>query len=191
MLAARGAPGTAARIRIIAIRQPDKPKPTPPLHRLVHRDRVTVDEDGNGVQSARFATTVAGKNVRYALLIENGCASSDPARPCPAPVTGLTVTLNEDVVFQNDDAFTKARSEITLNPAGTQLNSLVLAARGAPGTAARIRIIAIRQPDKPKPTPPLHRLVHRDRVAVDEDGNGVQSARFATTVAGKTSATRC
>ena len=87
-----------------------------------------------------------GKNVRYALLIENGCASSDPARPCPPPVTGLTVTLNEDVVFQNDDAFTKARSEITLNPAGTQLNSLVLAAKGAPGSAARIRIIAIRQP---------------------------------------------
>ena len=163
----------------------DKPRPTPPLHRLVHRDRVTVEEDGNGVQAARFATTVAGKDVRYALLIENGCASSDPARPCPAPVRGLTVTLNDDVVFQNDDAFTKARSEITLNPAGTQLNSLVLAARGAPGSAARVRIIAIGQPDKPRPTPPLHRLVHRDRVAVEEDGNGVQAARFATTVAGK------
>ena len=96
------------------------------------------------MRSARFATTLAGNDVRYALLIENGCATSDPARTCPAPVTGLTVTLNEDVVFQNDDAFSKARSEITLNPAGTQLNSLVLAARGAPDSAARVRILAIR-----------------------------------------------
>ena len=122
----------------------DKPRPTPPLHRLLHRDRVTSRRTETACRRPASRPPLLGTNVRYALLIENGCASSEPARPCPPPVTGLTVTVNDDVVFQNDDAFTKARSEITLNPAGTQLNSLVLAARGAPGTAARVRIIAIR-----------------------------------------------
>src|SRR5262245_35118135 len=68
-------------------------KPRPAVLGVVHRDRVVVGEDGNGVQSARFAT-VGGPDVRYLLLIENGCAGTDPtgsARPCPAPVTGLTV----------------------------------------------------------------------------------------------------
>jgi len=48
---------------------------------------------------------VAGSDVRYVLLIENGCSGiqSDSVRPCPAPVRDLTVTLNNDVVFQNDE----------------------------------------------------------------------------------------
>ncbi len=42
-----------------------------------------VGEDGNGVRAARFATTVAGSDVRYVLLIENGCAGhrSRPTMP--------------------------------------------------------------------------------------------------------------
>ena len=53
---------------------------------LLYRGAVAVGADGNGVRAARFATTVAGRGVRYVLLIENGCAGIDPARPCPAPV---------------------------------------------------------------------------------------------------------
>jgi hypothetical protein len=110
----------------------------------LYRGAVTVGADGNGVRADRFATTVAGRDVRYVLLIENGCAGTDPARRCPAPVRGLTVTLNDDVVFQNDDEFSKARLQIPLNPVETDLNSLVLAARGAPGSGARVRILALR-----------------------------------------------
>jgi hypothetical protein len=142
VLAARGAPGSAARVRILAFRQPDKPKPA--VLGLLYRGAVEVEEDGNGVLADRFPTSVAGRNVRYVLLIENGCAATDPARRCPAPVGGLIVTLNEDVVFQNDDEFRKARLQIPLNPVETELNSLVLAARGAPGSAARVRILAFR-----------------------------------------------
>jgi hypothetical protein len=149
---------------------------------VVHRDRVGVGEDGNGVQSARFATPA----LRYVLLIENGCANTDPTdptRPCPAPVRGLTVTLNNDIVFENDDEFRKARREVALNPAEADANTLVLAARGDPRSGARVRILAL--PDKPKPKPPVLGVVHRDRVAVGKDGNGVQSARFATPAGGR------
>ena len=104
---------------------------------------VEVGADGNGVRAARFATTLAGRDVRYVLLIENGCAATDPARGCPAPVRDLTITLNDDVVFQNDDTFSKARLTIALNPVDTNDNSLVLAAKGAPRSGARVRIIAI------------------------------------------------
>jgi hypothetical protein len=122
----------------------DKPKRKPPVLGVVHGDRVVVGEDGNGVQSARFATPAGGRDVRYVLLIENGCANTDPtdpARPCPAPVRGLTVTLNDDVVFENDDDFRHARREVALNPAD---NTLVLAAKGDPRSAARVRILALR-----------------------------------------------
>src|SRR5262245_2219365 len=111
---------------------------------VLYRGAVVVGEDGNGVTAERFPTTAAGSDVRYLLVVENGCADGDPpAGPCPAPVTGLTVTLNDDVVFQNDEPFTSARQEIVLNPAAGELNSLVLAARGAPGSTARLRILAL------------------------------------------------
>ena len=72
--------------------------------------------------------------------------ASDAVRPCPAPVRGLTVTLNEDVVFQNDDEFREARLQIPLNPDEADDNSLVLAAKGAPGSGARVRILALGAP---------------------------------------------
>ena len=112
----------------------------------MYRGAVEVGPDGNGVRAARFATTLAGRDVRYVLQIENGCAPTDPAGACPAPVRGLTITLNEDVVFQNDDTFSKARLTIPLNPVDTNDNSLVLAAKGAPRSAARVRILALGAP---------------------------------------------
>jgi hypothetical protein len=107
----------------------------------------------------------------------------EPPAPCPSPVRGLTVTLNEDVVFANTEEFTTARREITLNPADIDLNNIVLAARGDPGTAARVRILAIRQPDKESPGEIID-LLYRDSVQVERDGNGVESAQFATTISG-------
>ena len=122
-----------------------------PLETVVQlRDTVVVGEDGNGVISARFPTTVAGDEVRYAIVVENGCASSQAQPgPCPPPVTGLTITLNEDAVFQNDDEFQQERFAVALNPVGSQLNSIVGAARGAPGSAARFTVLAVRPADVP------------------------------------------
>jgi hypothetical protein len=102
---------------------------------VLGRGAVTVGEDGNGVRSGRFATTVGGGDVRYVLVVENG----------PAPVSGLTVTLNEDVVFDARGPFTTVRRQVALNPVGADDNALVIAARGAPGSAARVRILAVRR----------------------------------------------
>ena len=98
---------------------------------LLYRGAVEVGADGNGVRAARFATTLAGRDVRYVLQIENGCAPTDPPGACPAPVRGLTITLNDDIVFQNDDTFSNARREIALNPVDTNDNSLILPPPGS------------------------------------------------------------
>ena len=118
------------------------------------------------MQAARFATTVAGKDVRYALLIENGCASSDPARPCPAPVRGLTVTLNDDVVFQNDDAFTTGPQRDHAQP------------RRHPAQLARPRRQGGSRHRSPRPHhrhPPTRRQVKRPIVGLSEKpSNGLE-----------------
>jgi hypothetical protein len=117
----------------------------PPLETVVqNRDTVVVGEDGTGVVSARFPTTVGGDEVRYVIVVENGCAAQPQPEPCPAPIRGLTITLNEDVVFQNDDEFSQERSAVALNPVGSELNSLVMAAKGAPGSGARLAVLAVR-----------------------------------------------
>jgi hypothetical protein len=110
---------------------------------LQFRGAVTVGDDGNGLLATEFPTTVSGPNVHYVLMLENGCPAA--GRPCPPPVSGLTVTLNDDIVFQNDDHFSEARSEVALNDVGVDDNSLVLAARGAPGSSARVRVLAVRE----------------------------------------------
>jgi hypothetical protein len=104
---------------------------------LQFRDTVAVGADGNGILSAEFPTTVSGPNVRYVLAIENGRAD-------PPPVNGLTVTLNEDIVFQNDDEFSEEHAEVALNGVGLDDNRIVLAARGAAGSSARVRVLAVR-----------------------------------------------
>jgi hypothetical protein len=102
---------------------------------VLGRDAVTVEEDGNGVRSDRFATAVGGSDVRFVLVVENGSA----------PVSGLAVTLNDDAVFDGSGAFTRVRRRVALNPVGAEDNALVIAARGAPGSAARVRILAVRR----------------------------------------------
>ena len=67
------------------------------------------------------------------MLIESGHSADDPPdAPAPSPVRGITVTLNDNVVFQNEELFRSERVEVALNPIGPQLNSIVLAARGNP-----------------------------------------------------------
>ena len=89
------------------------------------------------MRAARFATTVGGRDVGYVLLIENGCVSTDRLRRCPAPVRELTVTLNDDVVFQNEDVFKVARREVALNAVGADDNTLVIAAKKLPLRSSR------------------------------------------------------
>ena len=120
---------------------------------LQYRGRVVVGQDGSGVTADRFATTASGDRVRYVMLIENGGLADDNAEApddpavVPAPVRGITVTLNDDVVFQNEELFRSERIEVALNPIGPQLNSIVLAATGAPRSAARVVVLATRPID--------------------------------------------
>jgi len=102
---------------------------------LQYKGRVTVGEDGNGVTLDQFPTTVSGDSVRYFLRVGTGGDQ--------APVRGLTVTLNDDVVFQNDDEFESETVEVALNPIGRESNSIVAAARGTAGSAARVAIVAV------------------------------------------------
>jgi hypothetical protein len=116
----------------------------PPMQRLAQfRGPVVVGADGNGVLADQFQTTADGPEVRYVLNID--AALGTGGHPGPPPVRGLTITLNDDVVFQNDDPLPDSvRVEVALNPVGSQLNSIVLAARGEPGSAARVSVVAVR-----------------------------------------------
>lgn len=109
---------------------------------LLYRGAVKVGEDGNGVEVGSFPTTVGGRDVRYVLAVENGCAGTDPVR-CPAPVRELTVTLNDDVVFQEDEGFTLARHDIALNAIRAEDNRLLITASGSAFSGARVSIFAV------------------------------------------------
>src|SRR5688572_30542011 len=108
----------------------------PPIEHLRQfRDQVVVDSDGNGVLAARFPTTVDGPEVRYVLYIDDPPVLGEPGGTgvSPAPVRRLTITLNEDVVFQSDDERPDpVRVQVALHAAGGELNSIVLAASGPP-----------------------------------------------------------
>ena len=114
----------------------------PPIeHVRQFRDQVVVGSDGNGVVAGRFETTVRGPEVRYVLYIDDALGTG----VSPPPVRGLTITLNEDVVFQNDDELPDSvRVQVPLNPVGPELNSILVAARGMPGSAARVSVLAVR-----------------------------------------------
>lgn len=116
----------------------------PPIeHLLQFRGQVVVGNDGNGAVSDRFPTTAGGPEVRYVLYIDDALGTG--VRPGRPPVRGLTITLNDDVVFQNDAELPDSvRVEVALNAVGGELNSIVLAARGAPGSAARVSVLAVR-----------------------------------------------
>jgi hypothetical protein len=127
----------------------DHPEGPPAEHILQYAGRVGVGEDGNGVTAAAFRTTVAGETVRYYMLIENGCRRApDPAvneaEPCPAPVSAISISLNEQVVFQTTDEFQSQRVEVALNAPGTTENKIVITAGGEPRSGARVSVLAIR-----------------------------------------------
>jgi hypothetical protein len=110
----------------------------PPLqHILQFRGQVTVGNDGNGVLAATFATTADGPETRFVLYIDDALGTGVPS--------GVSIALNGDVVFQNDDTIQfPERVQVALNPVGGQRNDIVLTARGAPGTAARVAVLAVR-----------------------------------------------
>lgn len=112
---------------------------------LQYEGDVVVGNDGNGVTVAQFPTTVDGKNIRgYVLVVENGCKLGVPKCKFPL-VSGLTITLDEDVVFQEDVPPTRETLEVALNPVGSEENSIVLAAHGESGARARVHIAAIEE----------------------------------------------
>ncbi|HEY7160773.1 MAG TPA: hypothetical protein VH815_05910 [Acidobacteriota bacterium] len=103
---------------------------------------VLVGNDGNGVTTEVFATTLDGAKTHYALLLENGCKLGTPKCKFPL-VSAITVTLNDDVVLQEDASDTRETVEVALNPVGSQPNSVIITARGTPGARARVHIVAI------------------------------------------------
>jgi hypothetical protein len=113
-----------------------------PEHRLVFRGGVRVGLDGNGVRAATFGA-LSSAHVRYGVVIENGCRPSDPSRrSCPPPVRTLTVTLNDEVVFQSDDEFRIQRVVLPRDAVTGDDNRLVISAAGVPKAAARVAIVA-------------------------------------------------
>jgi len=110
---------------------------------LQFRGTVTVEDDGNGVLSAHFPTTVSGPNVHYVVVTQNGC---DTGQTCSrSAVGGLTVTLN-NAAFEDGDELFETVFDVDLNDVGAADNNIVVAARGAPGSSARVRVLAVRDP---------------------------------------------
>lgn len=133
VIAVTGVPGSAARVRILAI--------PAAAERTSFRAKVRVGSDGSEALAGQFD---AFSRLRYVLEIENGCRPDDRSRRrCPPPLAALTITLNDRVVFQGDDV---GRHRETL-PAGLltseESNRIVVAAQGLPGSAARVRIVAV------------------------------------------------
>src|SRR5512145_706871 len=76
------------------------PDESPPLEQILQfRGQVAVGNDGNGVLAGTFATTADGPEVRFVLYIDDALGTGDG--PAPSPVRDLTITLNDEVVFQN------------------------------------------------------------------------------------------
>jgi hypothetical protein len=114
---------------------------SPRSHRVQYRGRVRVGADGNGVTAARFATTLAGDDVRYVLVLDADCNSTR----CRPPVEQLDVNLNDALVLHATDVDTRARHDIALNAIRADQNQITITAAGAsPGAGARIHILAVR-----------------------------------------------
>ena len=176
LITAGGSPGSAARIRIIATPATEpKPKPKPP-HLEVFEGTVRVGNDGNGVSAATFAAPAP--DLRYALVVDNGCRSGDPGEstPCPAGVSTLTISINDQVVFQRNEDFTRGTAVIRTPIRGND-NRMLISAGGGAGSVARIRLIATEKESKPKPRPSAVELF-TGTVRVGDDGNGATTARF-------------
>ena len=114
---------------------------------LLFRGRVIVGPDGNGVTADRFATSEGGDQVRHFLIVtEEVCRDQGP---CPPPVHSITIRLNEDVVLQTSVEFDRDRVEVALNPAGEELNTILISASGPPGAVARVVVLAERPVNVP------------------------------------------
>src|SRR6185436_19257422 len=128
-------PATATNMQFLALQEATQ----------MESRRVVVGEDGNGAVATTFATTVVGEDVHYVLIVQNG-APIGPRQP--APVSILQVTLNGDVVFQREGPFGEERTPVALITDGTS-NTIMIAAGGAPGSAALVTVVAL----KPLPIP--------------------------------------
>jgi hypothetical protein len=116
-----------------------------PERRLAFRGAVVVEPDGNGVTAATFGAS-SNRDVRYRLVIQNGCRAGHGASPrlCPPGVGTLTVSLNEQVVYQSDGGFEVHRAALPRDAVAAAGNRLVITATGSPGAAARVAIVATR-----------------------------------------------
>jgi hypothetical protein len=115
----------------------------PTQTRVQFHAAVTVDSSGQGQVAASFPTTVAGEDVSYFLVVENGCGPVAGDVPCAPPVDSLSVTLNQSVVFDEQGPFGHARRPVALNPQGSA-NDLVASAMGAAGAAVKVAVVAVR-----------------------------------------------
>ena len=133
VISAAGAPRSAARVDVFAVRTGRPPRPVA-RHRLQFRGRAVVGADGNGALAARFPTTVAAP--RYVIALDPVCT---PPR-CAPPAQEVEVQLNGEVVATRPG---RERAAVELAPPGLGDNALVVTARGQPGSAVRVRIFAV------------------------------------------------
>jgi len=106
-----------------------------------YRGQVLVGADGTGAVAANFPTTVAGEEVRYVLLVQNGRAIASSGKTKKAKyVLEMGITLNGDVVFLSNSEFTTATVLVALNAATP--NSIAVTATGPSESAAIVSIVA-------------------------------------------------
>lgn len=122
------------------------------------RTDIVIGNDGNGVESGNFPTTLSGNDVEQFLIVENGCRTKK-GRCKSVFVDEITVTLNEDVIFSEVELEEVSRIEIALAPAGQQ-NTIVVSGKGLPQSSAIVTIVS-RQI--------IHRLGGRSILAAGDD----------------------
>lgn len=126
-------------------------EPPPGVERLQYSAEVSFGETLND----SFETTAAGEDVRYMLVVKNGCRQDNmpPAEPrgeddepfCPTPADEITVTLNgTEHVFYREH-----RGEglpVALAPLGESNTVEALVSAGEAGDGFQFAILAVEPP---------------------------------------------
>lgn len=105
------------------------------------RGTVVVGADGNVAFATSFPTTLGGEDTRYFLALRE--TTQMESRPF---VSSIEVSLNDERVLTVDDTTVEfpRRIRVALTPVGGEANTLVVTARGVPGSAARFAVVAER-----------------------------------------------
>ncbi len=128
----------------------DGNEPPPGNETVEYRGDVTFE---GGTLNDTFPTTVEGDNVRYMLVVKNGCQPDEPppdgtgGPTCPHPADEITVVLNGKT-FKFQRELRREGVPVALNPVGGDANTVdAFISAGKIGDGFRFVVLAIEPSD--------------------------------------------